>query len=56
MDFLSGISKALGDAWASVEGGLVGTPQLAGIGLVLLIGATFAQQAYFRRRISYDLV
>lgn len=42
MDFLSGIFKALGDAWASVEGGLVGTPQLAGIGLVLLIGAIFA--------------
>lgn len=42
MDFLSGISKALADAWASVEGGLVGTPQLAGIGLVLLIGAIFA--------------
>ena len=30
MDFLSGISKALGDVWASVEGALVGTPQLAG--------------------------
>ena len=32
MDFLTGIFKALGDAWASVEGALVGTPQLAGIG------------------------
>jgi hypothetical protein len=42
MDFLSGISKALGDAWASVEGGLVGTPQLAGIGLILFIGVLFA--------------
>ena len=42
MDFLSGIFKALGDAWASVEGALVGTPQLAGIGLILAIGAVFA--------------
>jgi len=42
MDFLSGIFKALGDAWGSVEGALVGTPQLAGIGLILLIGAAFA--------------
>lgn len=42
MEFLSGIFKALGDAWASVEGGLVGTPQLAGIGLILAIGAAFA--------------
>lgn len=29
---------------------------MAVIMFVLLIGATFAQQAYFRRRISYDLV
>ena len=42
MDFLSGIFKPLADAWASVEGALVGTPQLAGIGLILLIGAAFA--------------
>ncbi len=35
MDFLSGIFKALQDAWASVESGLVGTPQLAGMGLIL---------------------
>lgn len=42
MDFLSGIFKALGDAWASLESGLVGTPQLAGIGLLLAIGAVLA--------------
>lgn len=42
MDFLSGILKALVGAWASVEGALVGTPQLAGIGLILAIGAVFA--------------
>ena len=42
MDFLSGIFKPLADAWASVEDALVGTPQLAGIGLILLIGAAFA--------------
>ncbi len=42
MEFLSGIFKALADAWAAVEGGLVGTPQLAGIGLILAIGAVFA--------------
>jgi hypothetical protein len=41
MDFLSGILKSLGDAWASVESTLVGTPQLAGIGLILAIGAVF---------------
>jgi hypothetical protein len=42
MDFLSGIFKALGDGWASLESGLVGTPQLAGIGLLLAIGVVFA--------------
>ena len=42
MDFLSGILKALGDAWASVEGALVATPQLAGVGLILAVGAVFA--------------
>jgi hypothetical protein len=39
MDFLSGILKGLQDGWAAIESSLVGTPQLAGIGLLLAIGA-----------------
>lgn len=41
MDFVSGILKGLQDAWASIEATLVGTPQLAGVGLILAIGAVF---------------
>ncbi len=42
MDFLSGIFKALGEAWASIESTLTGSPQLAGIGVLLGLGAVFA--------------
>ena len=39
MEFLSGIFKALTDAWASVEAALAASPSLAGIGLILAVGA-----------------
>jgi len=42
MEFLTGIPKALADAWASVEAALMGSPSLAGIGLLLAAGAGLA--------------
>ena len=42
MEFLSGIFEALSGAWASVEAALVGSPSLAGIGLLLAAGAGLA--------------
>lgn len=39
MEFLSGIFKALTDAWASVEAAIAGSPSLAGVGLLLAVGA-----------------
>ena len=42
MEFLSGIFQALSGAWASVEAALVGSPSLAGIGLLLAAGAGLA--------------
>jgi hypothetical protein len=42
MEFLSGIVKSLTDAWASVEGALAGSPSLAGVGLMLAVGAGLA--------------
>jgi hypothetical protein len=42
MEFLSGIVKTLADTWASVEAALAGSPSLAGIGLMLAVGAGLA--------------
>jgi hypothetical protein len=41
MDFVTGILQFFRDAWVSLEGALVGTPQLAGMGLILAVGAGF---------------
>lgn len=37
MDFLNGILKTLGDAWAGLEQSLAGSPALASVGMLLLI-------------------
>jgi hypothetical protein len=42
MDFLQGILKSLGEAWASLETALSGSPTLASVGMILAVGAALA--------------
>jgi hypothetical protein len=42
MDFLQGLLKSLGEAWAGLEASLSGSPTLASVGMILAAGAAFA--------------